>query len=89
MASDCTVYRCARQAETYLYVRDDVAVDTLPPALLQHLGALQQVMTLDLAQRSQLARADIDTVKQRLLEQGYYLQLPPEGRVDAHLHRGD
>jgi uncharacterized protein YcgL (UPF0745 family) len=40
-------------------------------------GQLEYVMTLDLHRRRRLARASAAEVRQKLEEQGYYLQLPP------------
>ena len=41
------------------------------------LGALELVLTLELDARRTLAQADPQEVRRQLLEQGYYLQLPP------------
>ena len=41
------------------------------------LGTLELVLTLELDARRTLAQADPHEVRRQLLEQGYYLQLPP------------
>ena len=85
----CVVYRCSRQDEMYLYVRADLDPATLPEPLQRQAGRLTEVMRLSLGSGRRLARADVATVVARLHESGWYLQLPPEGRVRAHLHFGD
>jgi len=80
------VYRSPRKEGTYLYVekRDDFS--KVPPALLQTFGQPALITILNLAKREHLAQADIEKVKSALLEQGYYLQLPPpvEDLLAAH-----
>ncbi|MDR6982335.1 uncharacterized protein YcgL (UPF0745 family) [Rheinheimera pacifica] len=73
----CAVYKSVRKDSTYLYVerRDDFS--KVPDALLQTFGTPVLVTLINLARRQHLALADIDKVKQQLLQQGYYLQIPP------------
>lgn len=89
MNTDCIVYRCARQAEMYLYLRADLPLDTLPPALRQRTGALTEVMRLALNPQRRLARVETARVLEQLAGNGWYLQLPPDGNMQAHLHFGD
>ncbi len=89
MTLDCIVYRCKKQAEMYLYVRADMETDDLPELLLRQVGALTQVMELSLSPASKLARADVSTVMQKLDADGFYLQMPPSGLINPHLHFGD
>ncbi|NIP72302.1 MAG: YcgL domain-containing protein [Gammaproteobacteria bacterium] len=74
---ECVVYRSARKADTYLFVECAGGFSKVPAELLQHLGRLERVMDLDLAARPKLARTDSATVERHLVEDGYYLQLPP------------
>lgn len=73
----CIVYKSIGLAETYLYVPEQDSLSRVPRPLLERLGALEAVMTLDLGERRRLARADIARVRRQLREAGYYLQLPP------------
>ncbi len=73
----CIVYKSTRLTETYLYVPEQDRLSRVPRPLLERLGALEPVMTLDLGARRRLARADVARVRRRLREAGYYLQLPP------------
>ncbi|NKF23693.1 YcgL domain-containing protein [Solimonas marina] len=89
MNVECTVYRCARQSEMYLYLRAGLSPDDLPEALRRHTGATTAVMNLSLHPQRTLARADVLRVIEQLQQTGYYLQMPPSGAVKAHLHFGD
>lgn len=86
---ECVVYRCGRQDEMYLYLRKDLSEQDLPPALRERSGRLSEVMKLHLHPQRRLARCDVEQVMAQLQHQGYYLQLPPEGAIRAHLHFGD
>lgn len=75
----CAVYKSPKKKLTYLFVnkRDDFS--SVPAALLTTFGSPQLISLINLASRETLAFSDIHVVKQRLEEQGYYLQLsPPE-----------
>lgn len=85
----CRVFRCSRQAELYLYLRQDLEPEVLPEALRQRLGQLAVVMTLTLSPERALARVDAARVRAAMAEPGYFVQLPPQGQIDAHLHQGD
>ncbi|UYZ69284.1 YcgL domain-containing protein [Moraxella bovis] len=83
----CDVYKFPKSPDWYVYIaRPNYPDDTdeirdwlgvLPSDIRAKLGLGQFVMHLDLAERTKLAQADIETVKARLAEQGYYVQAPP------------
>ncbi len=83
----CDIYKFPKNDDWYVYIaRPDYPNDTsqikdwlgvLPKELRQKLGLGQFVMHLDLTSREKLARADICDVRQKLAEQGYYVQAPP------------
>lgn len=81
----CFVYRCARRADTYLYLRERDAFGLLPPELAGRLGALSLVLELDLVPGRVLAREDAEIVRRNLAEHGFHIQLPPP----QPLARGD
>ena len=64
-------------ADTFLFIekRDDFS--KVPEPLMTMFGQPQYVMIINLAKRTQLGVADLDTLKQSLSDQGYYLQIPP------------
>jgi len=78
----CYVYKSSRRADTYLYLAERDGFGLLPEALRRALGDLTLVLELDLAQRTRLARADIGTVRAKLEDPGYYLQVPPSQQPD-------
>ncbi|MDO4699140.1 MAG: YcgL domain-containing protein [Moraxella sp.] len=83
----CDVYKFAKSPDWYVYIArpnypDDVNeltdwLGVLPSELRGKLGLGSFVMHLDLSARDKLAQADIETVKAKLAEQGYYVQAPP------------
>ena len=73
----CTVYRSLKKADTYLYVEKKGDFEKVPEQLKTLLGKLTLVMTLDLDKRTNLGQAELEKVKQELVENGFYLQLPP------------
>ncbi|MDO4895577.1 YcgL domain-containing protein [Moraxella sp.] len=83
----CDVYKFPKNEDWYVYIaRPNYPDDTdtltdwlgvLPSPLRAKLGLGQFVMHLDLASRDKLARADINEVRAKLAEQGYYVQAPP------------
>lgn len=73
----CVIYKGERKRDTYLYVEREDEFARVPPALLAMLGRLQRVMSLELVEGRSLAQADAEQVRQSLMQQGYYLQMPP------------
>lgn len=71
------IYRGSKKWDTYLFVEQKDDFSKVPKQLLDMLGGLEFVMQVDLAQRSKLAQVSTADVKKMLMEQGYYLQLPP------------
>ena len=71
------VYKGNRKADTYLYLTGKEAFDRVPDSLLNLLGELSLVISFDLSEKERLAQVDIDSVRQKLSEDGYFLQLPP------------
>ncbi|MBQ4833379.1 YcgL domain-containing protein [Pseudoalteromonas sp. MMG010] len=71
------VYKSIKKADTFLFVekRDDFT--KVPEPLLTMFGKPKYVMLINLAKRDNLGTADLETVKEALTEQGYYLQIPP------------
>ena len=71
------VYKSKKKADTFLFIekRDDFS--KVPEPLMAMFGLPHYVMIINLAKRTQLGAADLDTLKQSLNDQGYYLQLPP------------
>ena len=82
------VYKSKKKADTFLFIekRDDFS--KVPEPLMAMFGQPQYVMIINLAKRTQLGVADLDTLKQSLSDQGYYLQIPtPEENLLSQLRK--
>ena len=83
----CDIYKFSKKSDVYCYIArpgfpDDAeelvdALEVLPKDIRNSLGRANFVMHLDLSQTPKLARVDIEEVREKLSEQGYYLQWPP------------
>ena len=71
------IFRSPRRDEMYLYVDKKKGLAALPKELLGHFGTPEAVMTLILTPEKKLARAKASEVCHALVQQGYYLQMPP------------
>lgn len=80
---DCVIYRSGKKIDTYLFVEKEDDFERVPRALLDMLGQLELVMSLNLDDREKLAQADPNDIKMSLREQGYYLQLPPKAYISG------
>lgn len=86
--SACVVYRCSKQPEMYLYLRAGLEPDALPEALRTRTGRLTRVMELQLSADRPLARVDVQRVIEQLQGPGFFLQMPPNGHVQAKITYG-
>jgi uncharacterized protein YcgL (UPF0745 family) len=73
----CTIYKSLKKTDSYLYVEKTDDFSKVPEALMKMFGRPQLVMTIDLDKREKLGIADLGKVKQELVDNGFYLQLPP------------
>lgn len=74
----CVVYKGQKKHDTYLFVEQEDDFSRIPESLLTMLGDLELVMSMELTEERRLASADVSDVRQQLLEEGFYLQLPPK-----------
>ena len=84
----CDIYKFSKKDDLYVYIaRPDYPNDTdeirdwlavLPKDFRQAIGRETFVMHLDLDKTPKLARVDKDDVLEKLQNQGYYVQMPPE-----------
>lgn len=81
----CAIYRCAKKADSYLYVERENDFARLPLALLDMLGSLTLVMSLELHTQRKLAQVNVLHVMEQLQQQGYYLQMPPGTWLQAKI----
>lgn len=84
----CDVYKFNKKDEMYVYIArpdypNDIneikdALAVIPSEIRNTLGLATFVMHIDLSTRQSLARVDINQVLEKLIEQGYFLQFPPD-----------
>ena len=85
----CVIYKSAKKAQTYLFVKTRDDFSTVPEPLMLTFGTPTLVTITNLATKKKLAFADLDKVKKNLNEQGYYLQLPPPPEDLLKQHKED
>ena len=74
----CAIYKGSRKIDHYLFVEQQDDFSKVPEALMEMLGSLELVMTLELGPDRTLAQADVNQVREALSDQGYYFQMPPK-----------
>jgi uncharacterized protein YcgL (UPF0745 family) len=72
------IYKGHKKQNSYLYIEQEDDFSRVPETLVNALGKLEFVMTLDLSPKKNLARADVKQVIAALQEEGFYLQMPNE-----------
>ncbi|NLS11554.1 hypothetical protein HGP28_01450 [Vibrio sp. SM6] len=84
----CSIYKSTKKDGAYLYVAKKDDFSRVPEALMQMFGKPNPVMTIKLEGR-QLAQVDVEKVKTALIDDGYFLQLPPpvENLLEQHKAR--
>lgn len=70
----------------YIYLAEEKGFDGIPESLKQSFGEPVFVMELELSENRILTRVDVTVVMQTLIEEGFFLQLPP--KLDPELHFG-
>jgi len=76
-ALEVTVFKSHKRANTYVYLPSGSDYAGLPEALQKQMGKVSECFVFELTDSRTLAQADPVTVRRALLEQGFYLQLPP------------
>ena len=82
----CAIYKGPKKTDHYLYVEREDDFSRVPESLMDMLGKLELVMTLELNAERTLAQVDAHQVKAALKDQGYYFQMPPKSHeIPANL----
>lgn len=89
----CSIYRSSKKEGMYLYVQrpqnsvtenqpefDPLAV--LPEVMRLPFGRAEFVMHLQLSETRKLARANVLHVMDSLQNNGFFIQMPPEGFIN-------
>ena len=74
----CVIYKGQKVIDHYLYVEKEDDFSRVPETLLEMLGNLELVISIELNSERKLAQADVNQVIELLKEQGYYFQMPPQ-----------
>ncbi|GEA49510.1 YcgL domain-containing protein [Vibrio inusitatus NBRC 102082] len=84
----CAIYKSNKKQGMYLYITKKDDFSPVPEQLMQMFGKPTMVMVVNLAKRG-LATVDVDKVKESLLSDGFFLQLPPpvENELDTYKRR--
>ena len=74
----CFIYKSLKKDYLYLYIPNKDDFSNVPEALFKHLGKMEFVMDLELSPERKLAQEDAGKVIECLMEQGFFVQLPPQ-----------
>ncbi|OOF48600.1 hypothetical protein BKK52_05305 [Rodentibacter trehalosifermentans] len=74
----CTIYRSRKKPGSYLYIQKRDDFSSIPSALLEHFGKPELVMMFNLAGNKSLHNADKNEVREKIIAQGFYLQMPKQ-----------
>lgn len=81
------VYKSYKKKNCYLFVAQRDDFESVPEPLMEMFGTPELVTLINLANREKLALSDINKVKQGLIDQGYFLQVPPPEEDLLKQHR--
>ncbi len=73
----CYIYKSLKIDELYLYLTRKDDYSSVPENLLKSFGKLEFVMELELSPARKLARESSLKVMEKLHENGFFVQLPP------------
>ncbi len=85
----CDVYTGSVNPQMYLFVSKQDGLTRVPELLMQRFGKPKLAMTMVLHKGRKLAKVEVEKVIKSIEEQGFYLQLPPQGEdymQDIHQH---
>lgn len=81
------IYRSSRREGMYLYVRKGYDISQLPEPLRVQFGRAELAMSLLLNAEKKLARVKASAVIEQIEAQGFFLQMPPSGALDAYMQQ--
>ena len=74
----CFIYKSLKKEYLYLYIDKKDDFSKVPDALVNSFGKIEFVMDLELSPERKLAREDAGKIIESLMEQGFFVQLPPQ-----------
>ncbi|MEY4209674.1 MAG: hypothetical protein RLZ92_52 [Pseudomonadota bacterium] len=73
----CYIYKSLKKDELYLYLDKKDDFSAIPSDLMQSIGRLSFIMELELTPERKLARENSEKVIASLINQGFFVQMPP------------
>lgn len=83
----CVIYKTRNKEGLYLFVKEKNQFDAVPGALMQQFGTPELVMVLPLKSDKVPVRVSKAVLIEKLQQDGYYLQLPPQSENLLETHR--
>lgn len=85
----CFIYKSLKWDQAYLYIEKKNDFTRVPTELLNNFGNPSFSMVLSLDKYKKLASADIEKVRNALVQHGFYLQIPPlsSNLLDEYLQK--
>jgi uncharacterized protein len=77
----CFIYKSLKKDYLYLYIDKKDDFSKVPDALVNSFGKIEFVMDLELSPERKLAQEDTGKIIKSLLEQGFFVQLPPQRKA--------
>ena len=74
----CFIYKSLKKDYLFLYITNKDDFSKVPDALINHFGKMEFVMDLELSPERKLAMEDAGKIIQNIMEQGFFVQLPPQ-----------
>ncbi|MCK5813484.1 MAG: YcgL domain-containing protein [Cocleimonas sp.] len=75
----CFVYRSTKNSEMYLYLPNKDQFDSVPASLIKLVGEVEFSFEFQLNTERKLLRYEASEVMRNLLDNGFFLQMPPNG----------
>ncbi len=77
------VYKSRRRPDTYLLVQAEEGLSRVPEELTIHFGEAELSFRFTLTEERRLARIDPVELRSRLVQTGYWLQIPPPQELNG------
>lgn len=79
LSMPCYVYRSKKNREMYLYLPEKDQLDRVPESLIKLIGEIEFSFEFKLDTKRKLLRYESSEVMRNLQDNGFFLQMPPNG----------
>ncbi len=83
----CFIYSSSNKPDLYIYLAEEDNFEKVPKRMVDSLGNISFSMELELSEKTNLARENVDTVLSNLKEHGFHIQLPSDDSLEAIMAR--